>query len=518
MTDDILVFKEEYTPEERAICKLFCEKLFSPIPGGIGDRDLNAVEHITMLEVMDMIQDAPEVRAMVIEDVIVIYRTNEYDHIVERARNTLSHLYAVFVGLCRTRMEGAVGLPFVVNSVTGRIVDGPNMYDAVIEAHFDVVRQFEESIHTTVLYDEFENLTDDAKTVIFSHLEYCMRHKEAMYFQAYLYYDLQSTFVCDEENFVMDQRRFNWRMLMGSPKDECLDFRGVLYCLKFLDYRTVEKMKYFSKYNYEIFLYKRRTQPCFHGLKMPRMKDRVATLLWCSDHGKYLCDHSEGILDGIQKLGLCTPDEIRFYYNAIRNLGKELYDKLRLMSGTRSAAEVLAIIVLLYGDDIYRMGFWCSEFILKNVPYILFGMMAKQRRGSLFIKQRLGTQMFDGCPNFIDANIGMDARIMGYSELDREDDDTLVDTILDSRLRVDTIPPTVEEQVRRITNFFGKDSVMGVRVVDPEVMAVTHEFGDLDFVDGVADADIEVKGDEKPKRKKRRNRRRKNRKPVSSDK
>jgi hypothetical protein len=275
----------------------------------------------------------------------------------------------------------------------------------------------------------------EVKKKIVEYIEVGLKKPNIMYFQAACYYDLQTRFVFDAETFTLDGAKYYWRRYLGDVKDDCLQFRGWEYAFKYADFNDVVKMKYFSKYLYEIYLHKRRESGSVWYVP-PLMKalEFTGIQFWCENHGKFFCNHSRGRRTMTLPLNIsCLMSDLEFFKNLLLREKNFALGPLKKILMGRSFCEVIAGVVTYFmlQSPVEKK---IVDFYIRFKTLIDFGLMLRNFKGSQIILNRITDLIRREEKKIIRPMRRYDLRADGCTVEDRVVDKTLVDDVLSTRM------------------------------------------------------------------------------------
>jgi len=122
-----------------------------------------------------------------------------------------------------------------------------------------------------------------------------------------------------------------------------------LFVMQWLPMEILEKMKYFSKYLYEIYCHRRRLDGAYiiprDGLEGPKYAYKYSGIhLWCDQHNTFYCTHSDSPMYLISDQQDFIGDDAQSFGNFVQSLGMDDRLMLTKMLRGKSIYEVLGVL------------------------------------------------------------------------------------------------------------------------------------------------------------------------------
>jgi len=223
---ELMIFhRDPYTQEEKEEYESICKEFFSETPAGIGSRRLTELEAVTFQDVIGRV-DCDGYDEEILEDLLLFHRTGKLDHVDDNGIIITRQLYQEFIGMMRSRLQDCVGIPYLIDELTGKSVDVVSILNSGVEDAFTYVRLFNIDLINKDL--EVDGVMD--KEMLNRFLRFIQRGMKddlIMYAQAIYYYDLQTEFMFDSYEFVYKGKTYKWRRFLGSSADDVFDYSPV---------------------------------------------------------------------------------------------------------------------------------------------------------------------------------------------------------------------------------------------------------------------------------------------------
>jgi len=449
----LLFFKEVYDEKEKEECKIYSEKLFSDSPMGVGREDLLAVEYLSLCDLIEDYDDGYTDPQHLFDCVAVFHRTGSLNSIPEFNRDFIRHAYGKFITNCRLRMQNAIGLPSLLDCITLKEIDVSTVLNSSVDDSYGKIKNFNEYLAQEEIYDDNEKLTEDSEKVIISYVQEGVNKREIMFAQTVLYYDLQTTFVFDDAEFMLDQRRYQWRQMLGKKEDEVLEFPNnsespALYSLKYIDFDVLVDLKYLCKYAYKAYCHRRRLEGIqfYCHRQMNSIVRFSGVRFWCSRHDRFFCYHDvDKSQIQVSVDTACTHDDLEIFESMISGLSKNYKSLLEKIVVNKSFFEVLSSVVVFF----LRMGLnsgLVNAFVVKFEKFIKYGLILNKIKASPIVINRISDLFRRDEKVYLDRMGICDLREEGYTISHRVRNPDIVEEVLGNRL----VMIDMEDMFRRV--------------------------------------------------------------------
>lgn len=443
----LIFFKEEYDTLERETYEGICKKMFSDAPFGIGARKMTELELITFQDVLSLI-DADGYENEILDDLILFHRSGNMEHVEEGGDAIVESLYGQFIRLLRVRLQNCIGLPFVINEVTGQTVEMSSIIQSEVEDAFNEVRVFNYNLAGVRL--EVEGVMD--KNVLKRFLDYVRRGVEndmIMYAQSIYYYDLQTDFVFDALEMRFRGKSYKWRQLLGSVSDEIFVHNPTTLWLDYSSFEDICAWKYVNKDFYKYYLHRRRIES-FSKEKViadSRLWENTAVepvagsvrytgfKFWCEVHGKFNCPHvATGSPKHFTGPSNIPEQDLMYLVDCLEDISSIDRDFLIKMVDGRSFYSVFSITCLFLHS--LKKFPAMLQFINDHYMFIKYGLMISLIRANTVIVDRVSKQFRFNDRVYLDTLNDYDLRNRGMCTGDRLYDRLLVPASLDRGIPV----------------------------------------------------------------------------------
>jgi len=393
-----------------------------------------------MVEAVEMVADM-SLRPSIYEDLKYVYRFGKFDDVLEDNRSVISRVCSYFINTCRARMQDAVGFPAIFDAVAEKEVDMSVMLQDEVETNMSVVREMNTYVAISGrgsvprLYNENGKLTEEAKAKFVEYIKFALEHREVLFAQTVMYYDLQTNFVFDDQEMILNGKTYEWRQFLGRSSDEILACDGVLYLTQYLSYEVLCEMKYYSKYMYKVYCFRRRFSKT---VRLSRIDSRfvsyTGTKFWCNFHDRFFCPHnsvSGQVVPDVELL--CPSKELSFFRDLLEKLSDTDLRLLKVALHGRDFFEVVSAMVVFF----IRAGKSNGElmsFVHRYEDFIRIGMVVLKLGASKLIVNRISDMFRRKVNVFLKRLSVYDLRDDGVTNAQRINDPRVVDRIMETRM------------------------------------------------------------------------------------
>lgn len=437
----MIFFKNEYNEVEREEHEKICDKMFSNTPYGIGSRRLTDLELITFQDVMSDVE-VNGYGSMILGDLVLFHRTGNMDHVDEGGRFIVQELYKNYVRLIRLRLQDSVGLPYVIDALTGRKVDMTSVVYTEVEMAFAEVRRFNQDLVGEVLVKD-GIINRKLMDKILDYVQKGVGNDLMMYAQSIYYYDMQSEFVFDDLEFRFLGQTFKWRQYLGGEKDDLFDHDNVTLILRYVDFEMICNLKYSSKKLYKFYLHLRRSKCFSKNLGSVRARGWEGSVVgnatgsvrfsgfkfWCDAHQEFRCIHTSlnnsRRHPGPPNLG---EEELEYLLDCIGKLDVVECSLLKKMVSGRHFYSVFAT-TCLYLKSLDRF-VDLDSYMFRHYKYIRYGLILGMIAASTVIVEKISKIFRFDERIVIDGMGSYDLRRKGIKMTDRLYDKDIVTRML----------------------------------------------------------------------------------------